>query len=231
MRGIWILAAAMAVSCATPGFADTESYTGNFGSPETAAYTTATLTSTGTITLQTYGFGGGADAAGTTIAPGGFDPFVGLFYGTGMDAPFVAGTSDILGNYTPGCPPAGTVTVGTVAGQCGDVTLTVSGLPAGTYTVMLTDAGYLPAAVFETNGTLADGFIDLTGGVFQTCVDANNCNTDDGDYALDVTVDSGTALVTPEPQSIELVEIAGVMTVGFAYFSGALQKEKTRGEE
>ena len=39
--------------------------------------TTVTLSTTGAITLQTYGFGGGVNAAGTTIAAGGFDPFVG----------------------------------------------------------------------------------------------------------------------------------------------------------
>jgi len=57
----------------------------------------------------------------TSLISGGFDPFVGLFSGTGPTALFLNGDSDILSNYTPGCPPAGTLTVGGVSGQCGDV--------------------------------------------------------------------------------------------------------------
>jgi hypothetical protein len=47
-------------------------------SPEDTFDVTLTLASSPDVTLQTYGFGGG-----TLIAPGGTDPFVGLFLGTG----------------------------------------------------------------------------------------------------------------------------------------------------
>jgi hypothetical protein len=154
--------------------------------------------------LQTYGFGGGTNAAGSGIPAGGFDPFVGLFLGTGPSAFFINGTSDILTNDSPGCPPAGTLAIGSVAGQCGDVTLQFTGLAAGTYTVLLSDGEYIPAAVYETSGQLGDGFVDFTAGVFQTCVDANDCNTDTANWALDVTAPGG-GTSTPEPGSLALV--------------------------
>ena len=73
-------------------------------------------------------------------------------------------------------------------------------LSAGTYNVLLSDAAYLPLAVFD-NGTIGEGFADLTGGVLQTC-DANglNCSTDTANWALDIT----TPVVTPEPTLVLL---------------------------
>jgi len=38
------------------------------------------------VTLQTYGFGGGTNANGDLISPGGTDPFLAIFSGTGSNA-------------------------------------------------------------------------------------------------------------------------------------------------
>jgi hypothetical protein len=218
---------------AAHGYAETVSYTGTLANAEDVFVTTANVASDGSLTLQTYGFGGGVNAAGTTIAAGGFDPFVGLFSGTGDSAVFVDGTSDILTNFSPGCPPAGTVTVGSFAGQCGDVTLQFTGLTAGSYTVLLSDAAYLPVpAVFDDpGGTLGDGFFDLTDGLFQTCVDENNCNTDTANWALDVTAAGGssTPAATPEPPSLELAGMGFVGIVAWMY--GRNNGGKKREEE
>jgi len=131
-----IMTRSVVIACLLPllgvlSFAATISKTGTFGTPEDTETLTLTLTSTGDVTLQTYGFGGGTNAAGTLISAGGFDPFVGLFSGTGSSATLINGTSDVLSNYTSGCPPAGTVTVGGLKNQCGDVTLQFNGLPGG----------------------------------------------------------------------------------------------------
>jgi hypothetical protein len=209
---------ALAASAWVCGSAETISDTGTLANPEDTVLINFSLISDGSVTLQTYGFGGGTNAAGTVIAPGGFDPFVGLFSGTGSSAVFLNGTSDILTNYSPGCPPAGTVTIGSIPGQCGDVNLQFSGLAAGDYTVLLTDAAYLPYAVFEDSGTLGDGFVDLTGGVFQTCYDANDCNTDTANWALDITTSgSAAAPPVPEPPSMELVGIAVALAGAWMY--------------
>jgi hypothetical protein len=132
-----------------------------------------------------------SEEASTLLAPrsrpGGFDPFVGLFQGVGPASALINGTADTLASYPSGCPPAGTIAIGSIAGQSGDVTESFTRLAAGTYTVLLTDGSYLPNALFEAPpALLGDGFADLTGGVFQTCVDASDCNTDTANWALDI---------------------------------------------
>ena len=170
----------------------------------------------GSITLQTYGFGGGTNAAGSLISAGGFDPFVGLFEGTGPTALLLDGTADNLSNYTnAGCGSANLLTIGKVTGQCGDVYLQFNGLAAGAYTVVLSDANDVPNAVDETTGYLGDGYSDLTGGSFplQTCYDANNCNTDTANWALDVTTPGNAATSAPEPTTLAITGL-GLVIVG-----------------
>lgn len=52
-------------------------------------------------------------------------------------------------------------------GNCGDITMSLA-LAAGTYTILLSDAGYILNAIFDSPscGNLDEGFTDLTGGVF-----------------------------------------------------------------
>jgi hypothetical protein len=192
-------------------FADTVSYTGTLSSPEDSWETNATLSAAGTLTLQTWGFGGGTNAAGTVMPAGGFDPFVGVFDSSGD---LIQGTSDVLSNYTSfaGCPPAGLVTIGSVPGNCGDITMSLP-LAAGTYTVLLSDAEYIPNAIFDSPsyGNLSEGFTDLTGGAFQTCVDLNDCNNDTAKWALDVTTPGGVT-ATPEPGSLAVCGL-GLMAI------------------
>jgi hypothetical protein len=92
---------------------------------------------------------------------------------------------------------------------CGDITLSES-LAAGTYTVLLTDADYLPAAVFVTGGLLGDGFVDLTGGAFQTCNVVGSdttCITPTADWALDITSPDSAPPPVPEPAGLWLFGI------------------------
>jgi hypothetical protein len=191
--------------------AGTLSFTGTLTSPDVGPGAMGVITfdlgATSTVTLQSYGFGGGINGAGTAIAPGGFDPFVGLFEGGAVPtALFIDGTADNLSNYTSepsACPPAGLVTIGSVTGQCGDVRLQFV-LTAGFYTVIVSDAGYVPNAVYETTGYLGDGFSDLTNGVLQTCYDATDCNTDTANWALDITTSGSSSPSVPEPASFVL---------------------------
>jgi hypothetical protein len=190
--------------------ADGTSYVGTLSNPTTPLEVTFTLGSASDVTLQTYGFGGGTNQAGTLIDPGGTDPFVGLFLGTGDGATFINGTSLDLSNYSSfmGCPPANSVSNfgGTT---CGDVTMLFDALAAGTYTVLLSDGQFIPNAAVGAGSTLGDGFFDLTGGQFCNIADFTNgvetdCPNTSGAYALDVTTKSSSAPM-PEPGSLLLL--------------------------
>jgi hypothetical protein len=212
MRGgaFFVIAAGLAAQAA---FAGTVSYTGTLASPEDSSNEfVVDMATAGTLALQTWGFGGGTNAAGTAIPAGGFDPFVGVFAGTGPTATLIDGTSDVLSNYGSytGCPPAGTVVFGT-DNLCGDVQMSFS-LAAGEYTVLLTDADYIPTATFEVGGQLGDGFIDLTGGALQTC-DGDDCITPTANWALDITTPNGPGASTPEPATVWFCGI-GLMLLG-----------------
>jgi PEP-CTERM motif len=196
---------------ASAAFADSSSsFVGTLTSPEDFFSVTVTVPSDADLTLQTYGFGGGTNQAGTLIAPGGTDPFVGLFLGTGSGATFINGTSLDLTNYSSfvGCPPANSVSNfgGTT---CGDVTMLFSSLAAGTYTVLLSDGQFIPNAAVGAGSTLGDGFSDLTGGQFCNIADFTNgvetdCPNTSGAYALDIITNSSSPTV-PEPSSLLLL--------------------------
>lgn len=188
--------------------ADSVSYTGTLASSSDVFETTLTLATASNVTVQTWGFGGGINAAGKVIPAGGFDPFFAIFSGTGSGASMVTdgmgnpfGTSDVLTNFSSfmGCPPAGTVNIG--GATCGDITMNLE-LATGTYTLLLSDGAYLPNAIFD-NGTLSEAFTDLTGGAFQTCNGAT-CVNDTGNWAFDVTT-SHKIVNTPEPGSLLLL--------------------------
>ena len=198
---------------ACPALADVFSYQGSLGSSTDTFQLNFTLSVPFNVTIQTYGFGGGVNGAGTTIAPGGFDPLIALFDGTGT---IIDGTSDTLLNYytTPffGCPPAGMVTIGTGVGAdvCGDIFMSFN-LGPGSYSLVLADANYQPnALIMPGASTLADGFTDFTGGSFDTCNLTSNgttCVTRTADWAFDI------ALPVPEPASWSM--LAGAVVLVF----------------
>jgi hypothetical protein len=193
------------------------SFTGTLSSPEDASETTFSLTAADTVTIQTWGFGGGTNASAQVIMAGGFDPLIALFDGpvatatmaTDGSANPLADADNLLNppwSYVGNCPPAGTVAIGT-DNDCGDDFMQVA-LGVGTYTLVLTDASYIPFAVFD-NGSLAEGFEDLTSGVFQTCDPVSNaCITPDGNYAVDILSAQPDLITTPEPSALSMLGIA-----------------------
>ena len=122
------LAAALLVTISTLA---AQSFTGsaNPTDPNDVFLVRFVLSAPTTVRIQSWGYGGsasapgGTNAAGTVIAAGGFDPYISLFSGTGINATFLSSNDDGL------CPPATRV-----SGFCLDPTLTIN-LPAGSYTL------------------------------------------------------------------------------------------------
>jgi uncharacterized protein (TIGR03437 family) len=138
--------------CAAPGV----SFAGNFVADDDEREFSFTLSAPGSVTLRTFSYAGGVNAAGTTIPAGGFDPTVSVFD---------SGGSLIAYNRDGGC---GNVAADAVTSFCWDSFLQVS-LPAGNYTAVLTQSENLP------NGpTLADSFAYNP----SLCVAALVCPTD-----------------------------------------------------
>jgi hypothetical protein len=245
MRWTTVLAASVVVLFAAQvAQANTISLTGNLSSSSSAVALALTVggSTAQTIDFQTWGFGGtngGTNAAGNMISPGGFDPLLALFAGTGGSASLINGTSDVLSNFGSfaGCPPAGTVAFSNGDSVCGDVTMSFS-LAPGKYTLILSDANFIPNAIFD-NGTLGEGFTDFTGGAFQTC-DTNSmgvtaCNTDTSAWALDISdVTSAnlgvgaTTVPTPEPSSLLLLAVTALLALGWRLRDVAPLAKKAR---
>ncbi len=215
---------------------DFVSYTGTLSSSTAVVEKTFTLSAPATIGLQTWGFGGGTNAAGNTILPGGTDPFLGIFLGTGGGATILTdgssnpfGTSLDLSNYDNpnflGCEPAGAPVIGS-SPQCGDITMTLPSLAAGTYTVVLSDGQYTPFAVGDL-GTLGEGFNDFTAGAFCN-IDINGVGCPDprgGAYAFDITGLPAAVATVPEPAFGGT--LLGTALLGLALITNSLRKKKS----
>lgn len=207
--GVLLLAA---LSSAPRAKADGVSYTGTLASSTDVFETTLALTTTSNVTLQTFGFGGGVNQAGKSITAGGTDPFLAIFSGTGSSATLLTNgmgnpfaTSLDLTNYSSfmGCGPAGAPSIGG-SPQCGDVQMNLSSLVADVYTVVLSDGQYIANATFD-NGTLGEGFSDLTGGQFcNLVINGANCSAT-GAYALDITTKPVSTGIVPEPATLLLL--------------------------
>jgi hypothetical protein len=147
------------------------------------------LAADSTVTMESWGYGGGTNATGTVIPAGGFDSFFTWYASDGSQI----GTDDDC-NGGPGHAHNG---------ACLDAYASVF-LPAGNYVLALTQSGNFPM------GSLSDGFTEQGQGNFTA---NGNCpafcdtfgNTDNGNWAVDIlNVNSATqvgAPATPEPST------------------------------
>jgi hypothetical protein len=144
--------------------------------------------------MQSWGYGGGTNAADQVIPAGGFDSYFTWFGSDGSQ----------IGQNDDGCG-AGHLH----NGACLDAFTSVF-LSAGSYTLALTQSGNNP------NGNLSDGFTEQGQGNFTA---NGSCpafcdglgNTDNGNWAVDILgVASATEVgATPEP-STWVSSLAGI---------------------
>ena len=207
MRFIFRLTAIVTLLLAftVAGGAASFSFTGNFIHDNDVQLFTFTLLSPGTVTLQTWAYGGGTNAAGQVISPGGFESILGVF-----DAPSgLAEGSPIFPGPDPTCAPRNPDPNLLPVVACFDAFAQVS-LPAGNYFLSLTQNANAPL------GNLSDGFF------YTTAVPDPNFNNNfvgtfgfqrDNHWAVDiVSVDAASELTAaPEPASAALFAGAAIL--------------------
>lgn len=131
---------AFSLMVATPAMAADFSFMGNLDNPNQVVTFDFEVDSPSNVTLRTWSYAGGTNAAGQVISQGGFDPILALFNSSGA----------LIGqNDDGGC---GAVAADSMTGQCWD-TFFNSSLAAGNYTVSV---AVYPNFAFGPN--LSDGF-------------------------------------------------------------------------
>jgi hypothetical protein len=176
----------MAASC----FGGTVSITGSLDAPLDLQWDpflyVFTLADVSDVTVQSFGYSGGVNAAGATIPAGGFAPILSMFSGDGPSAVFLG------------------LNEGASCTGCSDPLLQFAGLAAGTYTLAITAYANYPWAFADpaTASTFGDGFQGLGFlGSGETTA-----------FAVDVTTTissgAGGAGAVPEPATVLLVGTA-----------------------
>ncbi len=198
MKGLLFLCFTVAIAGSTAEAATSYSFEGAFSTDDQVQLFDFTLTDTETVTFQTWGYGGGTNAADDVIPPDGFESLLTWF---GTDGSYINNSSSCgAGNtYQDACLDAsGQVTLG-----------------AGTYTLALTQEGNNAICAAGFSGDLNCGFSqqgqgDYTPGTTGDPGCTAFCGTfgtqEDGDWAVDIlNVSSASeAGATPEPSTMLL---------------------------
>jgi len=210
----------------TVASATTFSFTGTFThDTDLQEFTFTLLHDTPGVTLQTWSYAGGTNAAGQVIPSGGFETYLNLYLADG---------TQMNPGYSGPC--GGPLAADPVTGACGDVYYpTTYSFPggmwsAGTYIVVLStfanpgignlSDGFFAQQVLGVpvpgNFTCQPGPLGYQGSPTTVGVDQPFCDEFDpgvertGNWAVDITgVDSAT-LLTPEPGCLSLVLIGGL---------------------
>jgi hypothetical protein len=180
---IVVLALTALICTATSALALNFSFTGNLTKDNDVQLFNFSVGAPSNVTLRTWSYAGGTNAAGNVIARGGFDPILALFNGSGV---FISQNDDGGSNV-----PAD------VTGAHYDTFLT-SALAAGNYTVAVMQYdnfanGPLLANGFRRDGAannnFRNGFIDVTRSVR------------DSHWAFDIlNVDQAVVVGNPVPE-------------------------------
>jgi hypothetical protein len=213
MRGWRIATAAVVFSLGGVASATGISYTGSFSTDDQLQYFQFTASNSSVI-INSLGYGGGTNVAGSKIPAGGFAPFLSLFDETGGSE--FAASNGLIASTTSGSVPGGGCSGNpdpSVGGACLDVSITEGAgqLIAGQmYLVVLSEVDNSP-----NGNTFGAGFSEVGNGDFTGpnfgCTNNSFCdpfgNNRTANYAVDITVNS--AATVPEPGT-EFLLLAGI---------------------
>jgi hypothetical protein len=182
--------------------ADDFSFTGNLNAGNEVQMFNFTVGAISNVTLETWSYAGGTNAAGTVIARGGFDPILAVFDSTGA----IVGQND-----DGGCGRRSA----DVTGVCWDTWLNLTTLGAGNYSVAVMQYNN-----FAIGPNLSNGFVQSADANFATNFNGGTCGTDqfvdvsqsgadscrDSHWAFDILgVNSAVVGTTPEPATLTLL--------------------------
>lgn len=187
------------------------SFEGTFLTDDQVQLFDFTVTSESTVTFQSWGYGGGTNAAGTVIPPGGFETLFTWFAPDGTEIGSSAGYPCGSGN--------------TYEGACLDAFANPT-LTPGTYTLALTQEGNTSNGV-GFPGDLGLGFSEQGQGDYTPITTDNpNCTAfcgtfgtqENGNWAVDISnVSSAVNLNSaPEPVTMLLAGCGLLALVGLA---------------
>ncbi len=138
----------------TPTFAADFSFTGNLPNDNSVLLFSFTIAAPGNVTVRTYSYAGGTNADSATIPAGGFDPILSVFDSSGA---LVDDNDD---------DDTGTVAADPVSGEEWDTYLEMTALPAGQYTVAVSQYANFAIGPNLSNGfegSDTSGFVDDEG--------------------------------------------------------------------
>lgn len=202
-----------AVALSTLQAQDNFSFQGTFLTDDQIQLFNFTLAAAETVTFQTWGYGGGTNAANAIIAPDGFESLLTWF---GSDGSYI--------NNSAACG-SGHIYQGACLDASGQVSLGI-----GTYTLALTQTGNNANCPDGFPGDLACGFSEQGQGDYTPITTDNpNCTAfcgtfgtqENGHWAVDIlNVSSASeASATPEPATM-LLAGCGLALIGLAKHRG-----------
>ena len=195
------------------------SFTGNFVQDNSVQlFNFSVGASSPNVILETWSYAGGVNAAGQSIARGGFDPILAVFNSSGA----------LIGQNDDGGSPARAIDL---SGRAWDTYLSLGALAAGSYTVAVMQYDNFALGPNLANGftydaagnaTFTEGLTSHTTGMFWD-VSGSAYNSRDNHWAFDI-LNVETAQTQGTPDGGSTMALFGMALTGLALVRNRLRK-------